>query len=291
MIKTITVDTNTIKYEYFDSSITMTDTIGRRKITDSRFSNSSDEVDSSWTGVKSYGEALNYLKNGWDSAEIDRINKALKAATLKPAEKRVKFFNNVCGFAPVVPLALLNVPNSMVDMTIKSIKTKVIDFVYFLSASAYVSSEEIITAGTAVMEAIVDLEKHGYRVNLYSAQDYGDNMTYKTNGSYDIVFLKLKSASRALDVKRLMFPLIHTAMLRTIGFSWYERFPIGTYRDGYGYPIDITDSKTHKFTVDICEKVLNSKSVVVFTTQTLVVKGDKSKQTKYITDSITQKKS
>lgn len=221
--------------ERFDSAMELVDTCKTRKNTSEHFKKMKEEqISEKWHGVKSYDEALNLLRNGYD-AGVQQITAALNAGSV--TQKRIRFQNNVVGFAPVVPLALMGIPNCMIDTSIKKIKHKVIDVYYDITASASTSPETILKNGKKVLETIVALEKQGYRVNLSAVQGYTDE------SSCDMLIVKIKSADRPMDLKRVTFPLIHPAFFRVIGFDWYGKFPKGKYRPLYGqalnYKIDI----------------------------------------------------
>lgn len=61
--------------------------------------------------------------------------------------------------------------------------------------------------------------------------------------------MKIKSSNQPLDLKRMSFPLTHTAFFRVIGFDWYSRFPKGKYRSGYGRALgyELNDREMKEF--------------------------------------------
>lgn len=192
-----------------------------------------------WHYVNNYGEALNLLKNGYQPV-VDTFKEELKAF---PAEgTRFSFANDIQGFAPVVPLALMGVPNSMINMRMKPIKSKVIDVYYDMTANSDKSPEDFINAGKIVLGAIVNLEKQGYRFNLYALQSYLDAHNNKT---VDMLCVKVKSSNSPLDLKRMSFPLTHPAFFRVIGFDWQGKSPITRdLGDGRGRALGYDFSKT-----------------------------------------------
>lgn len=181
--------------------------------------------DSEWSGVGSYQEALDLLKNGYQPT-VDIMKKSLKF-NKQGAGRRIAFENNVHGFAPIVPLAMKGVPNSMINMTMKPIKCKVIDVYYDLDALSSVSSETIIECGQKLLQVIIELEKQGYKFNLYAMQ------SYTSSDSSDILSVRVKSSNQPFDLKRMSFPLTHSAFLRVIGFDWQGKCPFTSNR-GYG---------------------------------------------------------
>lgn len=197
-----------------------------RPITDSSFDDKSKESFGSWEGVESYDEALDLLKNGYQPT-VDQLQGAVKANKLADG-KRISFMNDIQGFAPIVPLALKGVPQSMINMTMKPIKCKVIDVYYDMTTNCGTGSETIIENGQKLLGAIIALEKQGYKFNLYAVQ------TYSGEKDADMLIVKVKSSNTPIDLKRISFPLTHTAFFRVIGFDWYSKTPHGKYRSGYG---------------------------------------------------------
>jgi hypothetical protein len=180
----------------------------------------------SWNGVRSYEEAHDYMKNGYQPT-VESMRGVLKA-TRSGEGKRFSFQNQIQGFVPVVPLALKNVPNCMINMQMKPIKAKVVDIYYDMGASCGVDSNDIIKAGQVLLGTVIEMEKQGYRFNLYACQSYSGG------GGCDFLMVKVKDASQPLDLKRISFPLTHTAFFRVIGFDWYSKVPGGKYRSAYG---------------------------------------------------------
>lgn len=197
-----------------------------REITDNRFDNMMKTCDEEFTSVKSYDEALDLLKNGYQPT-VEKLNESLKCKA-NGFEKRIQFENSIHGFSPIVPLALKGVPNSMMNMTMKPIKCKVIDVYYDMTTSCGTKTKTIIENGQKILSAIVALEKKGFRFNLYAVQSYFED------GSGDMLCVKIKSSDKPLDLKRMSFPLTHPAFFRVIGFDWYSKCPTAKYRYGYG---------------------------------------------------------
>ena len=212
--------------ETYNSAREVADDCRSRKLTDSRFHDYTTYDLDDWHGVKTYEEALDLLANGYQPT-VEKMREALKASANGVA-KRITMKNDIVGFSPVVPLALLGVPQNMINMTMKPIKAKVIDVYYDMTCNCGTTPEQIIKAGQAVLGAIVDLERQGYKFNLYGVQSYTDGKTA------DVLAVKIKSSNQPLDLKRISFPLTHTAFFRVIGFDWYSRCPKATYRGGYG---------------------------------------------------------
>ena len=216
-----------------------------RKITDRAFHDMADGKlgghDTDWCGVDSYEQALEYLEKGYQPV-VDQLKSAIKA-DLTGNGKRISFRNDIVGYAPVVPLAIMGVPNAMVNSHMKQIKAKVVDVYYDGVFGCGVSSGNIIKTGSKVIVVILQLEQQGYRFNLYQVQSYSNSE------SCDMMTVKLKDAAQPVDLKRISFPLTHTGFFRVIGFDWYSKTPKGKYRFCYGHAIGYEDSVKSKLPV------------------------------------------
>lgn len=218
--------------EVFDSANEVAEISKRRRITDSRFHDFDHGYmpDGDWAGVSTFDEALELLRTGYQPT-VDKLKTGIKA-NLSGQGKRISFFNDVTGFAPVVPLALQGVPNCMMNSYMKPIKAKVLNVYYDMTAHCGISCGEIMKAGQTLLAAIMELEMQGYKFNLYATQNYWDR-----GSGCDMLCTKIKSSNTPLDLKRISFPLTHTAYLRVIGFDWYSKTPKGKFRYGYGHPM------------------------------------------------------
>lgn len=217
-----------VNYEIFNSTMELVDACNTRAITSSRFDDErKKEHDKSWAGVATYDEALKLMNDGW-SEKVKELDATVNKCKQRQSDKRISFKNDVHGFAPIVPLAILGVPNAMINTSVKSIKTKIVDVYYNINSGFMVSKDEMFKNGQKIVEMVLMLENCGYRVSL--------NVVYSsTEGkSGDTLIVNIKKASQPLDLKRICFPTMHAAMLRVIGFDWITKFPIGTYRCGLG---------------------------------------------------------
>lgn len=207
-----------------------------------------------WHGVDSYDKALELLRVGYQHT-VEKLQTALKASATG-VSKRIKFENNVHGFAPVVPLALKGVPNSMINTTIKQIKCKVVDIYYDMGIAGFNDADTIIKAGQKMLGAIIALEKQGYRINLNAIQCYSDSK------GVDILSVKVKSADKPLDIKRVSFPLTHPAFFRVIGFDWQSKSPIAGYRGG-GRGFALTDIKNRTEIAKIITETFGKNAIYI----------------------------
>lgn len=195
---------------------------------------------SEWSGMKSREELNDLLENGYD-APVEKLKDKMKI-TVAGSGKRISFRNNIVGGNPIVPLAMMGIPNSMIDMHMKPIKSKVIDIYYDITCSCWIGARQIEGAGEKVLGAILELEAQGYRFNLYHIDTYADCH------DVDILAVKIKDAAQPLDLKRMSFMLMHPASFRIVGFDWYGKCPATQYKPCYGRALvhDAGDSKADK---------------------------------------------
>ena len=241
MIKKVKSNKIDVKFviESYNSTADVVKDCKTRNITDCCFSNMQDGTlgghDKEWCGVDSYEQALQFLEEGYQPT-VEKLKTNIKAK-LSGEGKRISFHNDIIGYAPVVPLAILGVPNSMINSRMKPIKAKVIDVFYNMTASYGTNSEDIIKAGTKLLGAIISLEQQGYRFNIYAVQNY-----YRNSNCY-MLKVKVKDAMQPIDLKRISFPLTHTGFFRVIGFDWYSKCPDAKYMSGYGKNIEFDFSR------------------------------------------------
>lgn len=221
--------------EEYNSAMDVANDCETRKITNHNFENVKNADDWYWRGCKSYEEAIDLLKNGYID-KVEKMQKEINKSVIGQS-KRITFHNDIVGYAPIVPLVILGVPTSMINSTIKPIKTKVIEICYDISCSANVDNDDIIRVGLAFLKIIANMEMQGYRIKLTAVQGYS------TNSIVNLLRINLKSANQPLDLKRISFPTIHTGFFRVIGFDWFSKTPHGEYiGSGYGRPITATFS-------------------------------------------------
>lgn len=221
--------------EEYNSAMDVANDCETRKITNHNFENVKYKDDWDWRGVKNYEEAIDLLKNGYVD-KVEKMQKEINKSVIGQS-KRITFHNDIVGYAPIVPLAILGVPNSMINSKMKPIKAKVIEICYDISCFANVDSDDIIRVGLAFLKIIANMEMQGYRIKLTAVQGYS------TNSVLNLLRINLKSANQPLDLKRISFPTIHTGFFRVIGFDWFSKTPHGEYiGSGYGRPITSTFS-------------------------------------------------
>ncbi len=245
-----------VNVEIYNTVSDMVTLLKTRNITNSNFDDQqTKQIDTSWVGVRSYDEACEFLHNGYQPS-VEKLKERMKAKYVGEG-KRITFHNDVVGYAPIVPLAMQGVPQSMLNHKMKPIKAKVIDVFYDITVNCGTTSEQILNNGSNLLGAVVDLEQEGYKINIYAIQSYSDS------SNCDMLVIKIKDSRQPMDLKRMSFPLTHTAFFRVIGFDWYSRVPGGRYRYGYGHNLN-QEFGREKSTAIIREVTGNDRAVVLY---------------------------
>lgn len=193
-------------------------------------SNNTSSSKDDWYGTKTFKEALELFKGGWQIGAEELTKKLKVAETQKEVQTVYKSILSMCGYQAIVPLYLQGVPNNMVNKKMVPIKNKVITINKTLSVSGSVSSETMKNESIKCFQIIKKIEASGIRVNL--------NLMISTG--HVCVKIRLKSANEKLNISKLAFPLIHPAMFRRLYFRFFEVYPTtpSKYTGSYGYVPD-----------------------------------------------------
>jgi len=219
-------------------------------------SHSSVESSERFSGTKSFDEAVDLMKNGWQDMS-QKLTQTLKAKqTQMQTAQRRKMVNDVAGFQPIVPLYLAGAPNNMVSQKMVPVKQKVINITKSVSYACYVDKEEIIEESIKALQIVKKIEAMGYRVNL--------NIAIGTLEPDREIYAKvrIKSANEKLNISKTAFPLVHPSMLRRLYFRFVEVYPEVTksFVSGYGRPAS-TDQMKKAFPEDIIIPAVWEKKV------------------------------
>ena len=168
------------------------------------------------------------------SCKVDTSSVQSIQTGLRPSQNitKVKFFNDVAGFKPIVPLALINQPKAMRSQRLVQHKAKVIDLYVNISCCGSYTLSEIERAGADLMTYVLSLEQQGYRVSLTTF--WG---TICPDRNVSLVGVKVKDSSQPLDIKRCAYPFINPSFHRGICWGWYERTEGFCHSKGFGCPM------------------------------------------------------
>lgn len=157
-----------------------------------------------------------------------------------------KYENSVIGFIPNVPNFCLGVPNTMIDIKKDIKKVKIINIIINSCVSGGINKNSIQKKFSEILNDIIFLEKKGYRVNIYLLIGTVNGNTEETL-KYNLGVVKVKKDSEPIDLKKLVFPLVHPSFLRRFIFRYLETFGTNDFTySGYGRPLFINRDDFNK---------------------------------------------
>lgn len=233
----------TLIQEQFDSFEELLRTCDKRKNNGGYNRNYRD--DETFIGVNTYEEAANMLRYGYapNIQEVrTKINKTINTVTSKNG---IAFRNDVVGFAPNVPNAIMGVPQSMISMKRVPKRAKVIHMIVDIGVLGKKTAEQVNSWGIKLIEKIISLEMSGYRIRL----EYLKCISNDQNNNYFLVRVLMKNEFNPFDLKRMSFPLSHVAMQRAIVWDWLERIPderAKRYFYSYGQSLSCNEAKSRR---------------------------------------------
>ena len=227
------------KFDSIDNFLKVINSRERNKIMSTQ--NASREGTMSFTGTKSYEEAVELLANGYEKPLEKIKTEVAKDLEISKSRQRRIPQNAVVGFVPNVPNYLLGIPEQMITVSQTTEKTKAISIVYFIGNNCRTTAEELENAGIKILNVINRIELSGVRVNLEIVP-----MCSKESKEYQIVSVKVKDYKDQLDIKKVCFPIAHPSMFRRLGFAWLERsadMQNNGFAYGYGSSAKINDER------------------------------------------------
>lgn len=211
----------------------------------------------SFYGAKSYEEAVKMLKFG-ESKDIEKVNKAVKDLAKSQTALKTSFKNDIVGYAPNVPNAIMGVPQSMINSTRIPKKSKVITIMVDMAVSGGVRKDSVFEYGLKVVQKIMQLEHSGYRVRLEYLK------AFNHDGQHAGVSTVIKNENQPLDLKRIVFPLTNVAMQRYISWDWYDRVPDAKWDCGRGRSLSTFGYTEKKRIIDGFIKDASDKYIIVY---------------------------
>ena len=206
---------------------------------------SRDEIDPSFKGCASYENAREMLTHGYNKS-VERMVKKVNALQKTGTVRKTERFMDVVGYQPIVPLALIGVPTSMMNQRKVEVKSKIITVNYDCGVTASHKPKEVLDFGCEFINWCLNLENRGFRVKINYIKTFNPS-SGDTNRQY-VLAIPLKNENQPLNVKRLSFALTHVAMQRYLSWDWVERLPKSEPMYGFGRSLSAwsEDSKFHK---------------------------------------------
>lgn len=180
--------------------------------------NSSEDSGFSFTETRSYEAAERLMIGGYQEG-YDKM-KSTKAEVEKffvsQDESKAKPMNDVIGYAPIVPHAILGIPQSMINTHKEPNKQRVIELYFNSSIPAFTDAEEILEFGSILLGVVDHLERQNYRIAI------NVGMLARSGESTTGYMYSMKGAGEPLNHKRAAYFLGHPSFLRRTGFKIFE---------------------------------------------------------------------
>ncbi|MEX5266115.1 hypothetical protein RF640_19090, partial [Kocuria sp. CPCC 205231] len=130
---------------------------------------SSNSGSEGFTGTKDYKESEQFRQYGDEKSanSLHKYKATVDDMIEKPIRPRNKTFDDVVGFQPIVPNALMGLPKSMMNQKRTEQKGKVMRIFADMGFNAGTDKEDIAYRGALIMTAIQQLEITGVRVELW----------------------------------------------------------------------------------------------------------------------------
>lgn len=232
-----------------------------------------------FTGSQSWEEAQNLFKHGYKEGAKDLLTCKSSVKVLNPA-KKVTTFQDVCGFAPIVPNAIIGLPQSMVNSRAKVKQARVINVLLDIDVTGDTDKEVLTLGGKNIYSLVKSLELKGVRVNLSLMHS-----TYVSKANnYACLFVKIKDSKQAINPQLIAYPIIHPSFFRRHVFKWIETSEYTNYKSltsGYG-PIGRYEMQYKSGSVMRC--FLDNKVITKDTYYIDVVKASKAQSIQELQD-------
>lgn len=192
-----------------------------------------------------YSNAVEVMLTG-DPESARLVNREMRKVRVKSNGNgtRTQTYNSTLGFIPNMGRVMTGHPENMINLRRQKVNsTKVLNIVYNIAIDYNQAKEEIAKQGARVMSEIINLEKNGYRVNLFAAL----TANYRDSANNAVLLVRIKDSGKPINITRLAFPLINDKFLRKVLFAWIETNG-GTHSAGYGTPV------TGKQSIDLVRK-------------------------------------
>ena len=194
--------------------------------------NASETGNKRFTGADNFEQAENLRRKG-DKKSLSMLNdykiKFDKYIQYSNGYK-IKQRNDIHGFVPIVPNAIIGLPLSMINQAREPKKVKGIDIFYNVSIRCGTSTEDIARKGAIMLSLIDALERKGFRVNLKVG-----SVCMKGNTVHGVI-TTIKHYDEPLNIRKLAYYLVNPSCLRRTFFKLKETIPELTdvTNNGYG---------------------------------------------------------
>jgi hypothetical protein len=143
---------------------------------------------------------------------------------------------SVAGFSPIVPHAIIGLPNSMMNSVKARKPSRVLKIGVNCARPHSVSESEALNRGRAILAVIQYLEQSGYSLELWA---YWRNVSRHDLMLKADINVKIKASNERLNVASLAFAICSTAFNRRLCWRFAESCPkswrLSTKKHRYGF--------------------------------------------------------
>lgn len=185
-----------------------------------------------FTGTQNFIEAQDLMKHGYKKGVIDLMRCKSSVKVMSPT-KKVQTYQDVTGFAPIVPNAIIGLPQSMLNKRVHQKQAKVINILLDIDICGSEDKEIILKGGKNIYTFIKSIEATGTKVNLSVMSSSYIEKAKK----FTCLFIKVKDSKQAINPQLIAYPIIHPSFFRRHVFRWIETSNITNYKSmthGYG---------------------------------------------------------
>lgn len=166
------------------------------------------------------------------------------------------------GTRPSVSRYFAGNPRCMMQVKKKVTIGRVMSVIYELNIPAYIDATTIADTSAKLVQAILNIEKSGIKINMYVS-----SLSYKEGTDIYGAVVKIKDSAQRFNLLGMAYSLIHPSMLRRHFFRWLEVTPgiPGSFAFGYGRCVKheqlINATKFMRPDSAICFSDVHNKSV------------------------------
>jgi len=180
------------------------------------------KTDDSWTGTRTFEEAMNLATYGWPEGRKKLLDNLQIAAKKQVSRTHAKNYD-VGGMYPDVPMYCAGEPAYMVTQENEIRHSKpIVRLLLQKFVSAMVSSENIMNQGAAILSCVDSLENDGHSCEIEMVLS---GAWTRMSGTKQEIRWIAKRAGEPLELDRMAFQLIQPAMFRRILFRINEQNP------------------------------------------------------------------
>lgn len=204
---------------------------------------SSHSGSSSFCGTRNWehAEELRMYGDRNSAGMMNKFSSQLENIMEKVVKEKTKNYNDVAGFQPIVPNAIMNLPMSMINQKRVAKKGKIISLYCDMGVNAGIDKDQLAYRGALILSVIDAYEKQGYRVELLTGVSAkGGDKTYG-------FVLPIKKSGQPLNLLKTAYYIVNPSFLRRTYFQFCESVAdIGdiTY-SGYGQQRNDSERREH----------------------------------------------